>query len=296
MKFLIFGSTGFIGKHLSQFLKIQGHEVFCISKSGNNNSMAVDVSDEKAFFEINFLPDIIVNCASRIPKSGKTSKDPRFLKELFLTNVIGATNISNWAVQKGIAKIINCSTLVVVKKPWPKLLTEDYSNVPDGPHVGYCMSKLSQEQVMNEIIKGSNTKLLHVRLSSVYGIGMIEEGIIFNLLKKLKENAEIKITTSENTLDFINIVDVCKSINALGISDFENGIINLTNGKPISLRRLVGTLKDITGSKSPIIYHNSDDPISEANISVQKLINCIGKLYNEFMPFEEGLKSLIRKN
>ena len=296
MKFLIFGSTGFIGNELVSLIKKLGDEAFCVSKSGNKNAIALDISEEKAFSKIDFMPDIIVNCASRIPGVGKTSKDPEFLKELFLTNVVGAANVSNWAVRKGVSKIINCSTLVVVKKPWPTPLTEDYSDIPDGVHIGYCMSKLSQEQLMNEIVKGSKTKLLHVRLSSVYGTGMVKEGIIFNLLNNLSVNKEVKITNGENTFDFINVKDVCRSIIALAKTSYESGIINLASGNPVSLLHLVEMLKEITDSTSAIINYNSNNYLSKADIGVGKLKTYIGEVYNEFIPFEKGLKSLLMKN
>ncbi len=294
MKILIFGSSGFIGTKVSGFLKMQGHEVFSISRSGNNNSMALDISDAKAFTQICFIPDVIVNCASRIPQSGKTSRNPEFLKELFLTNVIGAANISNWAVQMRISKIINCSTLVVVKKPWPNVLTEDCSGVPEGFHVGYCMSKLSQEKIMNEIVGKSETNLIHVRLSSVYGVGMAEEGILFNIKQQLKDNLEIKITNSNNSFDFINVEDVCRSINVLAKVNIESGVINLANGNPVSLKNLVELLKKIMNSTSTVIEYDSDIVNSEANISVEKLKMCIGDVYTQFIALENGLKDLLK--
>lgn len=295
MKFLIFGGSGFIGKELYSFIKDRGDEVVSASRSGKD-SISIDITNKSCFSKIDFLPDVIVNCASKVPLSGSTSKDPGFLNELFLTNVVGAANICNWAVHKNVPKIINCSTLVVIKRPWPKPLTEDYSNIPEGPHVGYCMSKLSQEQIMNEIVKVSGTKVLHLRLSSVYGKGMIEDGIIFNLLKDLKGNKQVKITNGENTFDFINVVDVCKSIHALARINFENGIVNLANGKPVSLFRLVEILKEATSSTSPIINYNLVSNRFDANISTKKLKEFIGEIYDGFLPFEKGIKSLLMKD
>jgi UDP-glucose 4-epimerase len=294
MKYLIFGGTGLVGKKLAEYIEDQGDEVKTVSRSGKDGSIALDIRKESEFTKIDFYPDVIVNCASQIPVNGKTSKDPVFLKELFQTNVIGAVNIANWAVKNKVTKIINCSTLVVVKKPWPDFLSETYFRIPDGPHVGYCMSKLSQEQIMSECVINSNTKLLHVRISAVYGEEMLQEGIIFKLLQKLENDQEILLTDGDkNTLDLIHAEDVSRSIYALSDEDFKLKIVNLASGKQISILALANLLKEITGSESIIVNNLTNNPASTANINVEKLKGLIGNIYNDFIPLEKGLKSLI---
>lgn len=294
MKFLVFGGTGFIGRNLVNYLRDKGREVTSVSISGGENSVSLDITKAGEYKKLDVLPDVVINCASRIPAKGKTSTDPDFLKELFHTNVTGAANIANWAVEKKVPRLINCSTLVVVNKPWPEPLTEDYVELPQGIHVGYSMSKLSQEQIMGQCVAGSDTKLLHTRLSAVYGPEMKPEGIIFKLLEKLAQNEEIRLTNAEkNTLDLIHVKDVCKALYELGVNGYNHRIINLANGKEISILKLAGTLREITGSNSGI--HNSDTGglSSKAKIGVSRLQNYIGPVYEEFLNPEEGLRDLV---
>lgn len=294
MKFLIFGSTGFVGKQLTDYLLKNGNEVVCISRSGNQNSLKVDISIESDFDKIDFLPDVVVNCASRIPTKNKTSKDPAFLNELFLTNVVGAVNITNWAIKRNVSKIINCSTLVVVKKPWPDPLTESFSSVPDGSHVGYCMSKLAQEQLMSESIKNSSvTKLIHLRLSAVYGRDMPREGIIFNLLNSFIENKEVHLTdATSTTFDFINVIDVCRVINDLSYKQVGNEVVNVASGKPISLDELALILQQLTKSSSVVKNIDTEKPIFKANISIEKMRDLTGNIDHNFISLKEGLHQL----
>ena len=292
MKFLIFGGNGFVGNALVKHIELNGGEVLSLSRSGAKNSLAIDITQESDFEKINFHPGVIINCASQVPTLEKSSKDPEFLKELFLTNVIGAVNIANWAVKYSVPKIINCSTLVVVKKPWPSPLTEAYSSVPDGAHVGYSMSKLSQEKLMQQAVNGSNTTLLHLRFSAVYGTNMVPLGIIFSLLDKLNKNEEIKLFDADkNTFDFINVQDVIKIIFELSHQNFDNGIVNLASGKPMSLMQLVTLLKTITGSSSIIKNTDTLAQASTALISIEKLSGLLGQI--DFMDIKEGLKLIV---
>lgn len=299
MKFVVFGGTGFVGRHLINYLEAHECEVLSVSRSGGANSLTIDISKEAEFDKINFLPDVVINCASRVPATGKTSKDPGFLKELFMTNVVGSVNIANWAVKMKISKVINCSTLAVVKKPWPNPLSEEYNALPVGFHVGYSMSKLSQEQIMNECVKGSGTNLVHLRLSAVYGTGMVPEGIIFSILKKMLNNQVVELTDAKkNTLDLIHVEDVCRSIYAVSACEFKfkDEVVNLARGKAVSLYQLAEVLKKLSGSDSEIKDKETGKPSSLSYINVSKLKERIGAAYKKFIPLEAGLQPIVKSN
>lgn len=296
MKFLIFGGTGFIGRHLRRYIEDRGHQVYAASFSGGDDSLAIDITLESEFQKLKLVPDVIINCASRVPASGKMSNDPDFVSDLFMTNVVGGVNIANWAVKNEVKKVINCSTLVVVKKPWPEPLSETMVDLPEGPHVSYSMSKLSQEQIMNECVKNTGTALLHTRLSAVYGPGMVPEGIIFRLARKLKQHGKINLTDArENTVDFIHVQDVCRSLYALARVEVPTGVVNVASGKPLTILQLAEILKEITNSGSVIDNQETIGPASKSSIQVERLKEYIGEVYDEFVPIEEGLKSLIEE-
>ncbi|MGY5846908.1 NAD-dependent epimerase/dehydratase family protein [Salegentibacter sp. HM20] len=295
MKFLIFGGTGFIGRSLVRYLKEKNQEVVSVSRTGAGGGVALDVTLETDFSELNFSPDVVINCASKVPERGRSVNDPSYLKELFLTNVVGAINIANWAVKQSVPRILNCSTLAVVKKPWPNLLNEETNSIPDGFHVGYSMSKLSQERVMDECVKLSGIKLVHVRLSAVYGDGMVKEGIIFNLINQLKLNEEVVLHDShKNTLDLIHVHDICRSLFEISKKQIAWNYINLANGNPVTINTLARTLKKILHSKSKIVNVESNNPPSEANIDISKLREIMEVGFNDFIPLEEGLMSIIK--
>lgn len=296
MKFLVFGGTGFLGSNLVQYLINENQEVVAVSKAGKRNSLSVDITNEQEFSKIDFKPDFIVNCASQIPVFGKTSNDPEYLEKLFSTNVVGAANISNWAVKNDVPKIFNCSTLVVVKKPWPNMMKEDFFKLPDGPHVGYSMSKLSQEQIMNELVTGSSCHVLHLRLSAIYGENMVPQGILFYLMNKLKRGEDVILTDATKTsFDFINIHDVCRIILKLARNNLKINILNTASGIPVSLMEVTELLKEIMGSNSTILNTDTKKKPSPSNINIENLRNQIGTKYN-FVDLKEGLKRIYMYN
>ena len=292
MKILIFGSTGFVGRSLTQTFAENKNECRGVSFSGSGNSISLDISDANDFDKLTFKPDVIINCASKIP-DGSSSDNVDYIKKLFLTNVLGGVNIANWAVKNEIPRIVNCSTLVVIKKPWPDNFTEEYESIPDGFHTGYCMSKLSQERLMSEVTKKSHTKLLHIRLSSVYGKDMVRSGIIFALIDKLNKNEDVHLVNAESTsIDFIHVQELSRIISYLSEMDFDNGILNVASGNPILIIDLVLLLKKLTNSKSVILNEEKPSASSFSNISVDKLKKLIGERALHKVSLEDGLKQL----
>jgi UDP-glucose 4-epimerase len=295
MKYLIFGGTGFVGRTLADHIKRSGDEVKVVSRSNRESDFLVDITDPTALGRIEYVPDVIINCASRLPEKNKTSQDPQFVKELFTTNVLGGLNVANWAIEHEIPKIINCSTLVVTSKPWPVPLLEEEGKVPEGPHVGYAMSKLSQEKIMTEAVRGTSTNVVHARLSAVYGSEMVPEGIIFSLMNDFKQNNAVRLFDSkESYLDLVHVSTVAACLYKLSKANSWNSeIINIASGAEISVYQLAVLLKKITNSDSEIINENPKNRISRAKISIDRLADYTGIRKENFLPLEEGLTQLI---
>lgn len=295
MKYVVFGGTGFIGKNLVRYLRSKGEEVLSISRAGNNDSIAIDIKNYEEFSRIKYEPQVIINCASQVPLSGISSEDSYFTSQLFSTNVIGGLNIAKWAIEIQAAKVFNLSTLVVSKKPWPDPLIENYISLPEGKHVGYAMSKLSQELVMNECLSNnSNINLTHLRLSAVYGVGMKPEGILYKLMNDLRNNNDIELTNSiKNTLNFINVNDVCRLIFLMSNQSSIPSVLNLANGKSVSVMELAELLKEIVGSNSKIKNIENQCIPNKANIGITNLKSALDSNELNFLPLRSGLITLV---
>lgn len=295
MKYAIFGGTGFIGGHLVNYLRDRGEEVLAISRSGKNDSIPVDITETEEFAKINFSPDIIVNCASRTPVKGKNSQNSNFLREVFLTNIVGGVNIANWAIKVRANKLINCSTLVVVNKPWPDPFLEEHIDIPTGSHVGYSMSKLSQEQILNEVLKDSPVELIHARLSAIYGLGMVEEGLIYYLLNNLTLEKEVVLYDAhKNTLDLLHVRDVSEVLYQISQFKAKYRIINVARGKQISVFTLAQVLKELTKSPSRLVDKETPNLPSKSNVSTKRLKEVLKDKKKGFISIQDGLEEMVQ--
>lgn len=301
MKYLIFGGSGFLGKSLIKFLINKGEEVISVSRRKNNlcTSVPVNIKCENEFKKLEGIsPDIVINCASKLPEKKKDSKDAHFVDELFRTNVIGGLNIANYVTTNLIPKLVNCSTLAVHNRPWSVPLTEEITTLPSGLHAAYGLSKLSQEKIMTNAVKYSKSSIIHLRLSAIYGAGMAQEGIIFYLLKKIKDDKNIELTDGHKTnFDFIHVNDVSKIIYQLSKIKFENDIINVASGNSVSLYTLAETLKRIQNSM--VLIQNTKTHREEyfSEINIQKLIDYLGyENIRNFIPLKEGLDDLLKSD
>ncbi|MEP6465944.1 MAG: NAD-dependent epimerase/dehydratase family protein [Parafilimonas sp.] len=298
MKYIIFGAGGFLGKELVNYLQSENQEVIAVQKK--DLLYSVDITNAESFESLKHIEkvDIIINSVSILPNAA-LSNDAFYLKNLFETNTIGAVNILHFAAAQKIKKIINCSTLAIINKPWPVPLKETDVNYPGGVHTGYAVSKLSQELLMNEISKQLSIELLHLRLSALYGVNMKWSGILPVLIEKLSNNEKVFLADAEkNSFDFLFTDDLVKIIKRL--SDLEKwsyNTVNTASAEEIFLKKIADEIVAQTTSISEITYSETDSPASRSVINIDRLREMLNNDFY-FTPLAEGIKKIIadRKN
>lgn len=297
MNYLIFGAGGFVGKNLAAYLSAKRHKVYVVQRK-EGNGFSVDVTSQVSFQVLNKINDvdIIINCASVLPDGKKGVNDADYLKLLFDTNVIGGINILNFAASKNIKRVLNCSTLSVVNKPWPVPLDEKSVAYPAGIHAGYCVSKLAQELLMNEAVKKAGIELLHLRLSSLYGWGMKWDGILPFLIEKAERGEKISVTNGKKvSFDFLQINDLVKIIEIISqLPDWPDKVLNTASGEEIFLSDLAQQVVQATCSSSQIEDISSDGVLSRAVIDTALLKKYVSNSIS-MTPLQKGIKELVAK-
>lgn len=292
MKVLIFGGTGFLGSETNRLLKTYKHETYTASVKNSKSDFTIDISKLESF---NSLPlnyfDIVINCASILP--GGNFLDIKNLNKTYEINILGTQNICNWInTQVTIKKIINCSTLVINKKPWKINIEETTESFNYGKHVVYSSSKLFQELLFKTFCEKNKIALAQIRYSAIYGKSMKKIGVIWNLINQFKENNNIKLYNSKKiSFDFINVKDAASIIKTVIDKDF-NGILNAASGMEISIFELATIIKNKIKSKA-IIEESETEPFQEdrSSISLKKLSEIIN--VKSFIPLENGIDQLI---
>lgn len=293
MKVIIFGDSGFVGKNLKKFLLSKNIETYGVSRTNSSSDLCIDICNYKIFENISFKPDVVINCASVLPEKDALN-NPLYIDRLFKVNVLGAINIANWAKEKKVRDVINLSTLVVTKKPWKINLKESDYQLPDGEHVAYCMSKISQEQLMAEILKNTSTHITNLRLSSIYGDNMKREGILYTLLNKALNNKNIELVNGDSTsFNFLNVSDLVKIISILIESNYKYEVFNIASDEEVSLRNLASLIIKIVGSSSNIVNVETERLPSLAKINIDRLLSVINEEF-KFTTLNSGLKKLFR--
>ena len=298
MRYVIFGAGGFLGKELVNYLQSEKQEVIAVQKK--DSPYNVDITNADSFKILKHIKevDVIINCASVLP-SASLGNNASYLKSLFETNVIGAVNILHFAAAQKIKRVINCSTLVVINKPWPVPLKETDVNYPSGIHAGYAVSKLSQELLMNEISRQLDIELLHLRLSSLYGANMKLSGILPLLIEKISKSEKVSLTDAEkNSFDFLFVNDLVKIIKHLSYSNkWIYKTVNVASAEEIYLKSLADKVIAQINPKFEIIHSVTNHPGSRSVINIDRLKEMLNNnLY--ITPLSEGIKKMIadRKN
>ncbi|MDI1254467.1 MAG: NAD(P)-dependent oxidoreductase [Flavobacterium sp.] len=292
MKVLVFGGNGFLGKAFAVLLKAKQIDCFVVSRS-ENSDYAIDISQYEDFKILpdNFF-DVVVNCATILP--GGNYLDNNYLDGIYKTNILGTQHICKWIDgQTSVKRIVNCSTLAVIKKPWRVGLTENEFTYPIGNHVLYSSSKLMQELLFSTFAVSKSIILSHIRFSALYGPEMKWGGLICNLIDQAKKYKKINLTNaSKVSADFLHVDDAAKIILATIDSDYE-GIVNGASGKETTVLELAAIIADHFGSV--IISNTESESFNDdrAVINIERLKEITDT--NGFIDIKTGIKQIIVK-
>lgn len=281
MKYAIFGGAGFLGTHLKNYLRKQGHVVYILD---NMCSGRDDNASDPYYFDCDIstgmiakLPqiDYIVNMASMA--------SPYFYRDNGLATLragsIGVDCLCKIALDRGIP-LLHISTA--------KLIGLDLTTADS-----YDISKLFAEQTINEWRK-KGLKAKVARLYNVYGEGMlINDGrVVPTFIKKALKNEPINITANP-MFSLTYVKDIILGLQALMNINMPDSLrIVFGNDKVISIHDLAKTIIKLCKSKSILTSNNQilKNQLPEPNIKFVKE-------YLSWQPtikLEDGLKIMIK--
>ncbi|MBC7640978.1 MAG: NAD(P)-dependent oxidoreductase [Flavobacterium sp.] len=292
MKILIFGGNGFLGNEICSLLKRQKTDYCTVSRNNSSSDYKIDISNFKDFDILpNHVFDIVINCATVLP--GGNYLDNDYLDKIYRTNILGSQNICKWIdKQNSVRKIINCSTLVVVQKPWSVDINENVNTYPSGNHVLYSSSKLVQELIFSTFANDEKIDLVQLRFSAIYGKNMVWSGIICNFIDQAKNNKLINLNNGNKvSADFLNVIDAAKIVVASTNSDVF-GIVNAASGSETYLLELAQVINQNLSENIEIINSNENDFIeNRSKINIDKLKKIINVI--DFIDLKTGINQLL---
>ncbi len=302
---LITGVAGFLGSHLAQSLLSEGNNIVIgvdnlstgkiknlepIKDNSNFELIVADVA-EKDIIEMEQLEGVeqIYHLAS--PAS------PKFYQakplDTIAANTVGLKNMLDIARKSG-AKVLYASTSEAYGDPEVNPQPEEYrGNVNTwGPRACYDESKRLGEVFCYEYYKGYQVPVKVARIFNTYSAGLRNDDgrVIVNFVLQALEDKDITVYgDGTQTRSFCYVDDTVRALKLMMEKDEATGeIINVGNPQEYKIIELAYLIKELTGSKSNITFHQlpEDDP-KVRHPSIKKATELLG--WYPVITLKEGL-------
>ena len=265
-KILLFGGSGFIGKHLIN--KMNGkYDFLSLSRNLEDNSMCSKIAD---ILKPESYEPFLENTETIINLIGQIGPN---LDQFTSANLTGSLNLLNSAVKYNVKNIILISTINVYgeNNNSPSKETDILS-----PESNYGIIKMMNEKLYEHFSKIYGINVTILRLSGVYGPGKIK-GFFPQMINAINDKTIIlKLYNYGNQLrDFIYIDDAIDGI-LKSISHKSSGfdIFNISSGNRYSIKEIISITEKLSNSHIGVEYSSKkfDEKCICADNSKSKLI------------------------
>ena len=238
-KILITWGTGFIGYHLAKkcldlnwsVTSVSIHKPKKIRKLIGVNYLIFDISKKKNLIsKLSKNYDYVVNLAGYVDHSHKT----KTMKSHF----DGCKNLAKFFLYTNIKKFIQIgSSIEYGTKKSPQF---ENSKITKKTNSIYGDAKLFSTKLLLRLFKDYNFPVTIVRLYLVYGPNQDMNRIVPITIKNAIKNQKFDCSNGKQLRDFIYIDDVISAlIKILKNSKSSGEIINIGNGKPMSIKKMI---------------------------------------------------------
>lgn len=309
---LVTGGAGFIGSHVCTSLIRKKHQVICLDNFDNyypesiKRSNIADLQGQRSFYLIRgdirdkevlkdlftqFNVDVVVHMAA---KAGvrESSKTPFCYLD---NNVNGTLTLLDSMRKFGVKNLVQASSSSVYGDKRGPVKEDDVDNTPKSI---YASSKIATELIAYNYFQNFDFRVAGLRFFSIYGERQRPDLVIHRFLRQIQNHQPLTIFgDGSQSRDFTHISEAVKAIHgsiAL-VTSASKGLfeaINVGNGQPVSVNRIVTLIQEFYGDKVTVQYlpkRKEDPETSCADIS--KASQLIG--YHPKLKFEGGLKAFI---
>jgi UDP-glucose 4-epimerase len=216
MRICLTGSTGFVGKKLSNHLLKNCHQILApirninlktLPRHENLNFIHVeDIGINKNYSQALTKVDLVIHCAARAHIMRENKND--CLQLYREVNVYDTLNLAKQAVSLGIKRFIFLSS---VKVNGEKTLTNNsfkHDDIPK-PEDAYGISKLEAEKALRSLSYKTGMELVIIRAPLVYGEGV--KGNFLRLLNLCNKKISLPFASINNIRSMIyvdNLIDL----------------------------------------------------------------------------------------
>ncbi len=235
MKILLTGANGYIGSKVCTYLCEHCHEVIAVDLYNSHiDSRARFVNfdifnfENKDLFSFFDEPDVCVHLAWRDGFKHDSNKHILDLSShfKFLENLV-INGLKNLAIMGTMHEVGYREGAVD-------------ENTPCKPTNYYGISKNCLRECTKLLCEQNNCSWKRLRAFYIYGDDEFGASVFCKIKKAYKAGIkEFNLTSGVNKFDFIDINGLCKLISMCITQNKINGIINVSSGKPISLKEQI---------------------------------------------------------
>ena len=241
-KTLIIGGTGFLGYHLALHLIKRNDKVTSISlrkprkyrKIKKVKYLVGDISKKKILSSLLLKRkfDYIINFGGYVDHSNNSS--------VYKTHYLGTKNLYEIFKNKNIKSFIQIGS----SSEYGNLKSPHYEEQNGKPNTLYGQSKLKSTNFLLNESKKYNFPVTIVRLYQVYGPKQDNNRFIPQLIQSCINKKKFLTSSGNQFRDFLYVDDVIRGIILCTKTKKSHGkIINLGNGRPIQLKKIMKIAK-----------------------------------------------------
>ncbi len=270
MNYLVLGGAGFIGSHVVDALLGAGHRVRVFERPGCDLENLTTVLDQIEFSYGDFTNleehagvlaqalegvNIVIHLVSTVLPAS-SNLNPLYDIE---TNLKSTISLLEWAVKKGVKKVVFASSGGQVYGSAPVLPINEES--PTDPLSSYGIIKLATEKYLKLFHHLHGLDYTVLRIANPYGerqkIGGAQ-GAVAVFLGRLKRGEAIEIWGDGSVArDYLYVADLTKAILFACEKSSSQKLFNIGSGKPCSLNELITLLEQVSGRQVPVTYKES---------------------------------------
>ncbi len=261
MNILVTGGGGFLGSHLVERLRDDGHDCFVARRRDYDLTVAADAA--RLFDDAR--PDLVFHLAAEVGGIGANRDNPG---RYWYANLLMGTNILEQARLTGVGKLVLLGTICSYPKFAPVPFREDdlWNGYPEETNAPYGVAKkalLVGAQAYREQYGLNSIYLLPVNL---YGprdnFDLETSHVIPALVRKMIEAREgrgevVLWGDGSPTREFLFVEDCAEGIRLAAERYDRPEPVNLGTGEEISIRELAELVRDLTGYHGEIVWDTS---------------------------------------
>ena len=303
MNFLITGVAGFLGSSLANHLAREGHQVRGIDDLSTGDPQALvpdvhftrgDVNDRPKLWTLLQEVDVVYHLAARV----SVPESVLYPRDYNNVNVGGTVALMEAMRDVGVRRVVLASSGAVYGDLGVQTLTESITPNPRSP---YAVSKLAAEYYVRTIGRLWGIETVSLRIFNAYGPGQhlpaSHPPVVPHYLKQaLRGGTLVAHGDGSQTRDYVYVDDVVSALVAAATAPNINGlVINVGSGVETSIRDLIKTVLDVTGSKAEVIYNaQTSGGVSrmraDLTLAQEKLS------YRPSIKLDEGLRLTIKRD